>query len=324
MAQSKLLQELGGIDEKIKENYTSERLFDAADLCLYSAAHQIIEYTNLYNECLSAMFSTYTRKKLYNCTDEELEQLMFEFYMSDDVEERIKLLRSMKLNRELILLPVKLVYDNIDKYIASSITSERKIDTVEFRKSIFCIDIRHDLLLPFLKIKFHYDNYLAMREAILQKHYRTMVKEVGTISHAIKGKVDPEDMATELFNSALTAFSKFDITSGPFTTYLNNWLRHGRTYSRTNDEIGISFTIPSNVKLKIAKGESNVNNFSMDIDTIQMSTQSEADKKQNSDEEAIQEIVAMYDREYFYRLLNEMEISDEELEKVLQSASHKL
>lgn len=305
---------LGNVKEKIPTNYTSEKLFKAADFCLYSALEIIISRTNLVEECLAIYVSTNTRKQIFNSDNSNSEKYIFRFFFEKDLDKKLELLKKMKLNRDLLLLPIKLFAECEEVYCDSVLKGDNKI--LEIRKALYVKDIEHDLTLDIIKVKKYYKSYLEMREAIIEKYYRLIVTNVGKISPVVKDKIDIEDIAAEYFSATIKAFAKFDIMSGPFTSYLKGWFKNAKSQI-FNDEIGVAFLIPSNLRFKIANGSSETNNFSLPLEKFEeVGIESEIDKNQESDDEAIKQIVKMFDSTGIYRLINEMELSINEIVKV--------
>lgn len=302
-----LIGVLGNVKEKIRENHTSEKLFGAADLCLYSALDIILEYTTLFEECLAVYVSTYTRKQIFNTSDiETVEKKIFRFFFSDLAGKKA-LIRNMKLNRDLLLLPIALFADCCDAYCSGIVKGSTKM--YEIKQALHIRDVSKDLTLPLLHVRQHYKNYLDMREAIVEKYYRLIVSNVGKVSPLVKGKIELEGVASEYYAAAIKAFAKLDIMNGPFTSYLKGWFKNAKSQI-FNDEIGVAFLIPNNVRHKIANGNSGVNNFSKSLDEFEeVGVKSEIDVAQESDDIAIRQIVEMFDHSGIYRLLNEIEIT---------------
>lgn len=302
-----LLGTLGNVKETIQENYTSEKLFKAADACLYDGLDLVIEHTTLVEECLATYTATYTRKQIFNTPDtERVERMVFRFFFAD-IEGKKALIRRMKLNRDLLLLPVRLFADSCTPYCSGVVSGSPAL--FDMKRSLYVRDQQADLVRPLLQVKHLHDTYLAMREAIIEKYYRLMVSNVGKLAPAVRGKVDLEDVATEFYAATLTAFAKFDIMSGPFTSYLKGWFKNARTRV-FSDEVGVAFLIPPNIRHRVANGYDGINNFSVALENFEeVGVTSKVDLDQESDDAAIRMIVDMFDHSGLYRLINEMEVT---------------
>jgi hypothetical protein len=152
-------------------------------------------------------------------------------------------------------------------------------------------------------------NISQLAPSFVEKYYRLIVSNIGKLPKDVKDKIDLEDVAAEYYAAAIKAFAKFDIMSGPFTSYLKGWFKNAKSQVY-NDEIGVAFLIPGNIRHKIANGESTVNNFSLELEKYEETgVTSQVDLAQQSDDDAIRQIVDMFDHSGIYRLINEMEIT---------------
>ena len=304
-----LLHDLGNIDETIKENYNSERLFNAADICLYECAEIVLRMTTLYEECLSGFFAIYTRKHISNLNDEALTEGLHKWHFCDNPEKRTAMLRSLKMNRDIITFPVAFVYDMIPRYLTAFTNNEP--DLFNLRAAMQIRDPTKDYTQEMLHLKAAFGRYLAMRRAILEKFYRYIVKDVGRFTYGNRNLIDPEDMATEYYAALLKAFNKFDTASGAFKSYLTAWFKNARSVSFHKDEAGVAFLIPNSERKKIVDNKSNVRNFAVSMEKAP-ETPDEAvmrdDETVASDVNDIRLFLELLDPDGSYRLVNDMEM----------------
>lgn len=306
MKHQTILQYLGNVDEVIKDNPSSERIFNAVDYCLYSCAELVLDHTTLFEEVLAVFFSTKTRKKLTSLRGEEFTRIVAQFYNCKG-SDKVKYLRAMKLNRELIALPIQLLADNCDKYCQYLVDGNNA--TMYIRQHMLFKERYRDITLTLLKVRDGYKRYLEIREATVQKFYRLIVRDIGRYKYILKDKVDPNDMATEYYISVLRAFSKFDKSSGALANYAQNWFRNARSASLVTDEMGIAFQIPNAVKVKIARGEiTNIYNFSTPVseDTV---CEHLGELEHMSEMQLIRDIISSCDETGIYSIINDVEIN---------------
>ena len=298
-----LMEQMGGVKEQIEGNtHTSETLFNAIDWTLYQGIELVLKHTTLVEEVLGIYFNTPTRKKIANSSPEDFAEFMYHFYNGPE-NEKLPMLRKAKINRELLTLPLQMISHHYEPYCRSLV--DGSMETWGIRRELMLKIPDTDVTLFLLNVKVWFDRYCLLRDAIMEKYYRLIVKDIGRYTHVIAGKVDKNDMASEYITSLLRAFSKFDTTSGAFTSYLSNWLKNARSNSMTTDEIGIAFTLPHNVRTKIGqgKGYSEVHNFSQQINedasenTVQLLEESDEKK-------AFQMLISKADPTGLYRLMN--------------------
>lgn len=301
-----LINELGNIKERIDDNPTSERLFTAADYCLYEAAELVLQTTYLYQEVLGVYFSTYTRKKLSNIKEDKLNQLIVRFYNCKP-EEQIVLLREMKLNRELVVLPIQMMSEKLEEYCHC--LASGKYQTFNIRNNLMCKNINEDISLQLLKIRAAYDRYEYIKESIMEKFYRLIVRDIGRYSKLVKDRINLEDMAVEYYASLMRAFSKFDTSSGAFTSYLQSWFKNAKATSMSTDEIGVAYNIPHNIRVRLAKGEDlDIYNYNV-VGGADNFIENTLDKIYHNDEmKLIRNIISSCDHNGLYQLLNDVEM----------------
>lgn len=301
-----LVEELGGIKEQITENHSSERLFKAVDATLYESISILLEHTYLIDEVLGIYFNTPTRKKISNAESEELAELIYHFY-NGSTETRLDVLRKAKINRELLTLPVQMVAGKADSYCRALVNGT--METWMIRNELMLRNPDQDIALMLIQVKQWFDNYLELREAIIEKYYRLIVKDIGKYVHVIGGKLDKNDMATEYITSLLRAFSKFDTTAGAFTSYLQRWFKNARATSLTTDELGIAYTLPHSVRTKIGQGKGYSEVFNFSVEQADDASQDMRPELEDMDEDrAFNIIVHAADPKGYYRLLTEMEM----------------
>jgi hypothetical protein len=257
--------------------------------------------------------ATPTKKFIMNNqTHQQADKLLYKLHMANTLEKRVDALQQMKLNRDLLLLPLTIMADCSSSYCSAITNGNEGLDCI--RRQLKVRDMFEDLTLPMLKVKYNVDSYLRARHLILQKYYRLVVKHIGEIRHVIKeNRISTNDMAVEYELALLKAFAKFDITSGPFTSYLkNSWFKNARSTSLKIDGMGIAFTIPSEKRKAIATDKNNtLVNFSVGLDDLDESMtdpDNVINYKQSSDDEAVRQIIEMYDVGGLYRLLNDIEL----------------
>lgn len=295
-------EDMGGTEEWITENHTSEKLFTAVDMCLYKGIEVLLRYSSIYNEFIAASLQMSTRKQIFVITQNEMEKLTFEFLLSNSVDYKLSIIRKMRLNRDLLSIPVQIVSDSVDDYINAF--KNNSIETLYIAKKLkFSLD--SDITAYIIQVRAEYKRYLMMREAIVQKYYKLIIQQVNKSNSY---SIDPEDMVVEYFNAVLRAFSKFDISSGTFTNYVLNWFKSAKAFSQENDELGIAYTIPSSIRTKIARGESDIINYSAELDK---SLKGEQDSD-SIDINAIKQIISFYDKTGVYRMANDLEFNPKE------------
>ena len=176
MFDNRLLLHLGNVFERIEENYTSEKLFLAADIPLYEGLRILLEHTKLVEELIAAYFTYPTRKYLYTLKNKKnIYERMYGVF-SETGESRVEHIRALHFNRGLLMLPLALVVAHIQPYLRA--VSEGSDDAQRIAVLLHFQEIGKDITPVLLRIEGEYKRFLLMREAIIEKYYRLLVKEV--------------------------------------------------------------------------------------------------------------------------------------------------
>lgn len=309
---NQLITNLANVNEKIKENFSDERLFAAIDHCLYQAAELLIEHTTLYEETLGLYFATPTRKKIASVDNATLMRLIYRFYHVKR-RKKIGVLRQLKLNREMVTLPIQLTVEQCDAYCQALLAGDPQ--TFFIRRKLRVRKPSRDISLMLLQVKAYYLRYIGLRNAVVEKFYRYSVKDIykNLQSHQMTGRVDAEDMAVEYMLSAIRSISKFDTGSGLLAPYLKHYFKHAYNTSVTLDEMGLAYQLNTNVRGQVARGETTLNNFSAgDIESQAEEMQQVLDPAtllENMDEQqVVRTFVESVDTLGLYGLNQELEI----------------
>ena len=197
MNEVSLLKIMGDWKEEIEENHSSEKLFRVVDSFLYAGASVVLQHTTLIEECLAVYMATPTKKFIMNNqSPERADELIYKLHMASSLEKRLAALQQMKLNRDLLLLPLTIMADCSSSYCNAVVYGHEGLERI--RRQLKVRDVYEDLTLPMLKVKYHVESYFLARNLILQKYYRMVVKHIGEIRAVMQqNNINPNDAAVE-------------------------------------------------------------------------------------------------------------------------------
>ena len=302
---SGLLLQLGNVFERIEENYTSEKLFTAADIPLYNGLRILLDHTRLVEEMIATYFTYPTRKYLYTLKDKKSVHERIYGIFSETGGDRIDHIKVLHFNRELLVFPLALTVAHIQPYLRA--VAEGSDDAQRIADLLYFLKTDKDVTPILLRIEGEYERFLLMRESIIEKYYRLLVKEVRKDGpHKMYWA---EDMALEYYLALLRSFARFDLTSGTYGSYVTSWFRNAKSFARGDLEMGTAFSIPNPVRVKIARGELDLVNYAVpeekvNYDELHTKDQQDVD---GFDMDALNQIVAAYDRTGLYRMINDLE-----------------
>ena len=301
---SSLLLRLGNVMERIEENYSSEKLFLAADLPLYTGLEILLRHTTLVEEFLAAYLVYPTRKMLYGLKDEDAVKEHFYELFTGRGGRRVKHVRALYLNRELLAFPLVYVTGHVTPYTRAVAAGS---DDARHIMSLLCWSkTDKDITPELLRIQAEYERFLLMRESIIEKYHRLLVKEVRRDGPA--GLLYAEDMALEYYCALLRSFARFDPRSGTYTSYVTSWFKNAKSVARGGLELGTAFSIPNNIRVKIARGESDLVNYAVPEDRANLDalhTRNPFDLD-GFDTDALNQIISYYDTAGLYRMINDL------------------
>lgn len=299
--------------ERITENHSSERLFNAADMMLYEAAGHIVVATTMYDDLLGVLYASASRKKLSSLKGDAWHNAVYAYYHSS-IEDRPRALQNLRLARNLVSYPLEQAMECVDAYLESVAAGSAARDSLA--RHLHARTPHADLCLPLLSARAAYNRYIGMRDAIIEKYNRLIVKDIMRHRYVIPSGVNLQDMAMEYSIAAHKAFGLFDVSSGAFTSYLKTyWFKNARTRSVSTDEVGTSFSIRNEVRTALAKGRrDDVRNYAVNNpsvagdDSLANSTEDLPTHETRSNETRLQQIIRHCDPSGLYRAANGMSI----------------
>ena len=300
---------LGNIKEAIEENYSSELLFDSVDHCLMQAVRCVIDSTFLTELLLTEIKLNTSRKFKFNLDIKMYDTWYYRFFILRTTDKKLKIYRQIKINRDLTCMLLDIYLQHMEKFCMQVENAYPVSLGIKIRNRSVS---RH--LLNFEKCRFWYRTYLEIREMICQKYYRHIRLQTAKIAYTpLKNRIDTNDMAMEYFINLMRAFNRFDIASGTFTSFVNNWFKYARSKSLMLDEVGNAFSIPSGIRTGIARQESSVQNFATEIHDNIPDEEVRRDVGLFMKDETSRVILEMIDKNHFYHLLKDYEFDDRKM-----------
>ena len=122
----------------------------------------------------------------------------------------------------------------------------------------------------------------------------------------------------------LRSFARFDLTSGTYGSYVTGWFRNAKSFARGDLEMGTAFSIPNPVRVKIARGELDLVNYAVPEEKVNYDSLHTRDQQDidGFDIDALNQIVAEYDKTGLYRMINDLEFDPRSLLKNNQNVPH--
>ena len=230
------LNKLRKTDELIKENYTDEQYFTAADDLLYAGAAVILDISWVYHDLVSRIIAYPKKKKKHSQDPEKFKYLANGFLFAENPTEA---LRKLKLNRIFLLKPLGDFAQACGIYLRNLQTGNS--DNVALRKELKIKDPLQDIALHLVQIKAFVDKYIKLRQAVIEKYSRAMSSNIELAKRQYKTAI--QDIGGQYMFSAIATFNKYDVERGVFSTLLQSELTYSKKHI-AKQEIGIAYDIP--------------------------------------------------------------------------------
>jgi len=268
---NRLFNELKAVEETLEERYTSSQLIGTLDDMLYRSIRVIVRTSTVMDEFVSTLLSWYSsmsRRKItrFNKADT---LLMLAQYLISDYKGKMRLLRKLGIERNLLFYAVNLYVSTAEKYAkleykltVTKSTRRRNLIRVELDQLARSIGASDTLGYHFYEVKAWADQSAAFRNQILEKYVRHALNRANVYYRSNKELADRTDLSDLIQNFLIgvnKAISKFDSEKGALTPYINHWLRDAQVSSNFEHEWGVAYAMPSSAKRHLTRKGKSVN-----------------------------------------------------------------
>jgi hypothetical protein len=263
---SELMQALKQTKETIQENYSSAQYTQVWDELLFNALSPILTCTNIADIILADVLHFYVenhRRKVSTLNKEDALTNFF-LFLACPISSKEKRLKSLKLERNVLNIIIKTFLDKTKNYQELTTKLAKKTDPL-IQEKIKEVEIRigytgyHDLYSVISTVRFWFDQANKFRNQILEKYLRLIVVEAQAYYKTNNSNMKLNDIIQNLVMFTLKALDKYDSDKGTLSTYIQQWLHHGKNMSAVQ-ESGIAFLLPTNKR-------SEEQNISVSIDS---------------------------------------------------------
>ena len=236
---SEAFAHLKGVKEKINVSLTSYQYLTVLDSMLYEAISPIIVGTKFFDVFLSQVIGWQTlnpKRKTCGVGRVGLATLSTLFFLTMDPKQKIKLVKRMKLHRNILFECISRWLDLLADYpkLASEIGNEEVARKLTELQDKALVRVGFGLHSTYADSMFWYKKALAFKEQIMEKFTR-MVISTAQRDYADmldKGLVSTterlDDMVQSYMMTMSKAIDKCDADRGVLTTYIQSWLKSAR------------------------------------------------------------------------------------------------
>ena len=257
---------LKGVQETIKDNYSSAQYMQVWDELLYNALSPILSCSNIAEIILSDVLHFYTenhRRKISSLKKEEALTNFF-LFLAAPSSMKVKRLMALRLERSVLRLIISSFLEKTKLYQELEIEKARNPNNSRTQDFIKTIEIKigfnktEDLYSTISTVKFWDNQAATFKNQLLEKYTRLIVTNAQSFYAENNSSMKLDDIIQNLFVFTSRALDKYDSEKGTLTTYIQNWLLHAKNISAVQED-GTAFLLPS-----AKRGE--IENISVSID----------------------------------------------------------
>lgn len=241
------------VKEQIQSNPSSNQLIETLDDLMFEFLSRVVLSTDYieYTLCeLSVHIFTNARRKFSAIAPSELKDFIFSFIVCNNKTEKLKILRSMRLERTVYFEILK----NFEKFAVNYINeseivlnggSDEQLKHIERE----ACSINKNFYSVCTGTLFWCKRIYSFRNMIVEKYIRYARVEAVKAASDTGLNISEDDLTRALIISIFTAINKYDPTQGTLTGYIKWWFLDAKTNQDTHEE-GVAYTIPSPVRRK--------------------------------------------------------------------------
>ncbi len=235
------------IRESIPENYTSQQYAEVLDGILYAAVEPLVCNTDVFRLWVPRVLAWYNsqprNRKISSLEREQLQAKACLFLLVPQ-EERLCLLRSMKMERNIITFIVEDFLTLTADYRSTMEKTFRakardrpslllELERIDQAVGVHGID---DLYALFQHVRVWYALYLEFRGYLIEKFTRYAIMKAKENYVKVNYALDLDDIIQHYLLAVGKAIDKCDTDEGPLASYVGQWFLNARTTVRK--EIG--------------------------------------------------------------------------------------
>lgn len=271
---SQTFQTTKSIKESITKRYSSNQLISVLDDLIYKAIYSIILHTNFLDELFGVLLCWYSgahRRKISSLSKDVVLFLLFRFLYESEVDRKFHILKSARLERNILFYFISLFLETGKQYRPLSVKCVQVKLTKRFsmrwkmsliEDTLFC---HGNLFAAYNQVDFWYKESIEFKHQIMEKYMRHAVMQANRY-HKMNKRSDLDDIIQNYLLAVSKAIDKFDSKKGTLTSYINQWLLNAQSYSDSGHEYGIAYSIPVSIKkIKALSKKNNTVNISASL-----------------------------------------------------------
>jgi hypothetical protein len=268
------------------KNLTGEQIETILNRFLFRSLEPIALHTNLIDLFVSQVLRDSFldhRRKLSNTPREVFFQKLFEVLVISSRAQKLKRLRSLRLERTLIFQLISFflkqtqtyVQDEYDYLLSGDPEARYRMHLVEHR-----IGASRTFLAPAVRsVHFWLAQYLAFKDCVIGKFARFALHKTNMAIQRTKLQIERKDLYHNMILNVGRAIDKYDSNEGALAHYVKMWIQNAETNPDFSHELNTAFKISSAQRRKTVRrkdeGEFVISNLSHSIENLEIEDKSQ-------------------------------------------------
>lgn len=232
-AHSEAFARLKSVDEKITHNLTSYQYLTVLDNMLYESLAPIVMNTKFFDVFLSQVIGWQTqnpKRKTCSVGRVQLVTLSTLMFLTGDADQKMKLVKRMKLHRNILFECITRWLDLMVQYpkLSNQVGTPEVLSQLQDMHEVSLMRTGYSLHSTYSHALFWYKKARAFREQIMEKYTRKVISAAQR-DYVELGQIESlNDMVQSYIITMGKAIDKCDTDKGVLTTYIDAWLKSAK------------------------------------------------------------------------------------------------
>ena len=245
---SLLFERLKATKERLP-NHSTEQLVSALDAMLKNAIEAMVRSSAYLDDSLATILSWHygaQNNKICVFQREDAMLHLAVFLSCESVTEKLSIYGMLHLDR---MIPIGILSRWLDMAKGYRELSLKTDALSVARRIALEKDLRHDpgshsdLFSAIASASFWLRQALSLRERIIEKYVRLVLKEATTFYKIVKFSIPLDEIIMQMLIEAIKGIDKCNPEKGAMTSYLQRWVRFSR--SKIQGELETAYTVPT-------------------------------------------------------------------------------
>lgn len=261
--------QLLAIKETLQENLSSVQIERTLDDLIFNALEPLIQNSDFVEytivELLPHVFHNQLRK--FSILEAEgVRDALFSFVMSDNTEEKTKLLRKQALERSVYFEALKEFETVAKEYIESVRLKMHNADVPTPAKKIREDFFVYQNLYETCQSSTYWLHYaFKFRSMIVEKFVKLAYVESVKMAADTNLNINKKELFRNLIITTFKAIDKYNSIKGPLANYVNIWFMEAKNNPKNAHEEGVAFQMSTSQRKKMLERGS-IQTFTIELD----------------------------------------------------------